>query len=83
MSNVKSVSIVCNVAKGEIATTVEHCEVERVMVKEADTMGPKTYVDIQSRRFVAYSAAPRGCAESVQSEARRSMPGVPVTLAFC
>lgn len=83
MSNVKSVSIVCNVSKGEIATTVQHNEAERVLVQDAQAEGAKTYVMIKARRFTAYSATPRGCAESVASAARESMPGVPVSLAFC
>ena len=81
MSNINAVSIVCNVLKGEIVTTVDHEPETSTVGEVADHRGDEKVV-IRRRVFPAYARCPIGTANKLYREAMFACPGVPVSLTF-
>lgn len=81
MSTINAVSIVCNVNKGEIVTTVDH-EPETSPCGEVKDHRQDGKVTISQRVFPAYARCPMGTATRLYREAMAACPGVPVSLTF-
>lgn len=76
--NIASIEIVCTSGRNEVATVIHHevPEETRLNDRECDS----TTVKIKARRFPVYAACPVSTARKLEQDARRNLPGVPVTV---